>query len=143
MYQIQGLKTNEIEVKNEELRTSDATETKPKSKSKLIIVSTAKKNLPIPTSNIAYIFKDEAFTFLQTFDGQQYMMNYTLEELMLLLDDADFFRANRQIIISLKSCASFTNEENGKISLELLPKYKGDTFISQKKASEFRQWLHR
>jgi LytTr DNA-binding domain len=136
-----GVEESETPTENKKEATSNTTSTK--SKTSIIIVSSGKKNLPIATNNIAYIFKSEEYTFLQTRDGNKFMMNYTLEELMGLLDDQEFFRANRQIIISLQSCQSFCNEENGKISLELSPSFQGDAIISQKKAPEFRKWLER
>ena len=134
LFQIQSLQSNVITAENSKVN---------KVKTSIIIVSSGKKNIPIQTAEIAYIFKSEEFTYLQTFDNNQYMMSYSLEELMSLLEEKDFFRANRQIIISIKSMLSFSNEENGKISLELSPKYKGDAIVSQKKASEFRKWLDR
>jgi DNA-binding LytR/AlgR family response regulator len=61
--------------------------------------------------------------------------------LVRLLDESIFFRANRQFIINIKACHYFTNEENGKLALQLIPTHKEEVVISQKRASAFKEWL--
>jgi hypothetical protein len=53
-----------------------------------------------------------------------------------------FFRANRQVIINIRACQYFTNEENGKLALYLVPAFQGEVIISQKRATAFRDWLN-
>ncbi len=63
--------------------------------------------------------------------------------MMSLLDEEQFFRANRQFIINTRSCQYFTNEENGKLAISLLPPFQDEVIISQKRSSVFKEWLNK
>ena len=115
-----------------------------KSPVKLLIAYSGNKNIPLLVEDVAYIYKQGMYIQLKTFKNETYLLNHSLEEVMQLLGDGLFFRANRQFIINIKSCQFFTNEENGKLALHLLPAYKEeDIIISQKRASAFKEWLNR
>ncbi len=111
---------------------------------RLLIAFSGNKNIPLHVEDVAYIYKQGMYIQLRTFKNETYLLNHSLEEVMQLLNDELFFRANRQFIINLKSCQFFTNEENGKLALHLLPAYEeDDIIISQKRASSFKEWLGR
>jgi DNA-binding LytR/AlgR family response regulator len=61
--------------------------------------------------------------------------------LVRLLDESIFFRANRQFIINIKACHYFTNEENGKLALQLIPTHKEEVVISQKELQLLKNGL--
>lgn len=113
------------------------------SKIRVLIAVSGNKNIPIPVQDIAYIRKNGNFNQLTTFSSQSYLLNHSLEELMTLLDEQFFFRANRQVIINIRACQYFTNEENGKLALELLPPLDEEVLISQKRAPAFKDWLNK
>ena len=115
----------------------------PSQKVRTLVAVSGNKNVPIATEQIAYIIKEGNFTKLTTFQSHSYLLNHTLDDLMNLLDDASFFRANRQAIINIKACHYFTNEENGKLALHLTPATEDEVIISQKRASLFKEWLHK
>lgn len=119
------------------------TETAPPIKLKSVIAVMGNKNIPIPVDDIAYLYKEGNYIQLKTFKEQTYLLNHTLEELMQLFDESNFFRVNRQFIVSLKACHFFTNEENGKLELHLLPEHNNEVIISQKRAQLFKEWLNR
>jgi hypothetical protein len=110
---------------------------------RILVAVSGNKNIPIPVETIAYIHKKGTYTTLTTFQSETYLLNHPLDELIKLLDPALFFRANRQFIINLKACHYFTNEENGKLAIHLLPAYEEEVTISQKRSSAFKEWLNR
>jgi len=110
---------------------------------KTLVAVSGNKNIPIPVEEIAYFFKEGNYTTLKTFGSETYLLNHTLDELTNLLGKDLFFRANRQYIINIKSCRFFTNEENGKLSLELEPAVTDEVVISQKRATLFKEWLNK
>ncbi len=121
----------------------DFTESSNAAKIKILVAVSGNKNIPIPVETIAYFYKDGNYTTLKTFQAETYLLNHSLDELMKLLEETFFFRANRQFIINLKSCHYFTNEENGKLQVHLIPEYDDDVIISQKRASAFKEWLNK
>lgn len=131
---------NSIDIIEEE---PDFTESSNAAKIKILVAVSGNKNIPIPVESIAYFYKDGNYTTLKTFQAETYLLNHSLDELMKLLEETFFFRANRQFIINLKSCHYFTNEENGKLQVHLIPGYDDDVIISQKRASAFKEWLNK
>lgn len=121
---------------------TDFTESNNSTKIKILVAVSGNKNIPIPVETIAYFYKDGNYTTLKTFQSETYLLNHSLDELMKLLEETLFFRANRQFIINLKACHYFTNEENGKLEVHLVPGYEDGVIISQKRAPAFKEWLN-
>lgn len=137
----------ESAVKEEPVQTEEDDEMEDKTvsvspKARVLVAVSGNKNIPIPVENIAYFFKKGNYTNLTNFQGDEYLLNHSLDELGKHLPSALFFRANRQFIINIRACHFFTNEENGKLAIHLIPPYEGDVTISQKRATVFRDWLN-
>lgn len=122
---------------------TDFTETNSTTKIKILVAVSGNKNIPIPVETIAYFYKDGNYTSLKTFQSETYLLNHSLDELMKLLEETLFFRANRQFIINLKACHYFTNEDNGKLEVHLIPTHDAEVIISQKRSSAFKEWLNK
>ncbi|NOT90149.1 LytR/AlgR family response regulator transcription factor [Ferruginibacter sp.] len=122
---------------------ADFTESGTINKIKILVAVSGSKNIPIPVETIAYFYKDGNYTSLKTFQSETYLLNHSLDELMKLLEETLFFRANRQFIINLKACHYFTNEENGKLEVHLMPAYDDGVIISQKRTPAFKEWLNK
>ncbi|MBC7872699.1 MAG: LytTR family transcriptional regulator [Ferruginibacter sp.] len=122
---------------------TDFTDTNQGTKIKILVAVSGNKNIPIPVETIAYFYKDGNYTTLKTFQAETWLLNHSLDELMKLLEESQFFRVNRQFIINLKACHYFTNEENGKLEVHLLPAYENEVIISQKRAPAFKEWLNK
>lgn len=121
----------------------DFIEATPSNKIKILVAVSGNKNIPIPVETIAYFYKDGNYTRLKTFQSETYLLNHSLDELIKLLEEPIFFRANRQFIINLQACHYFTNEENGKLEVHLAPAVDDEVIISQKRAAAFKEWLNR
>lgn len=129
--------TEDIAEENDFIQTSST------AKIKILVAVSGNKNIPIPVETIAYFYKTGNYTTLKTFQSETYLLNHSLDELMKLLEETFFFRANRQFIINLKACQYFTNEENGKLAIHLSPAYDDEIFISQKRTPAFKEWLNK
>lgn len=107
----------------------------------LILVNKGTQNLPLPVEEIAYAYRNGDYTYLKRFDGEHFLVAYSLDDLEAMLDEANFFRTNRQMIVQRKAVHSFSPQEFGKLSLQLEPAFKEPVIVSQKKAPVFRNWL--
>jgi hypothetical protein len=105
-------------------------------------VKKGNKTIPVTVNEIAYIFKDGDLTYLRSFKDETYLIDATLEALGQQLDPVNFFRANRQIIMSLHSFKSFSPEDYGKLKVFLNPPSMEHTIISQKRAPLFKKWVN-
>ena len=99
------------------------------------------KLIPLPTSNIAYIYIEDKLVKTIALDEHVYYMSQTLDEIMLQLSPDDFFRANRQFIVSRKAIKDVTIWFGNKLSLNLVVKVPEEIIISKAKVSEFKNWF--
>jgi len=95
----------------------------------------------IETADVAYFYSEEKITFLVTKDNQRLPIDYSLDKLTPILNPTDFFRANRQFLLSLPAIKNIHTYSNSKLKLELQPDPKTEVFISKEKVSSFKDWL--
>ena len=59
-----------------------------------------KKYLTVPTKNIAFFYVKYESSTMMCFDGREYAVNHSLEQIQQLLAPEQFFRLNRQYLIN-------------------------------------------
>jgi DNA-binding LytR/AlgR family response regulator len=99
------------------------------------------KLIPLRVDDFASLYIENGIVRLITFSGQTYVMDQTLEELEVMLNPADFFRANRQTIISRDAVSDIDLWFNGKLSVNLKIRFPGKILISKAKAPDFKEWF--
>lgn len=97
--------------------------------------------IPLNCENVAYVLSEDGATIIVTVNGKRYFFNDSLDQLEKDLDPKDFFRANRQLIISAKAVQKVYNYGNQKLKLSIIPQTNFDIIISKLKATAFKEWL--
>ena len=106
------------------------------------LISGDEKLYTLQVEDIAYFYSENKITFAVTQKGQEHIINLSLNKQMEQLASEQFFRANRQIIISIASIDHAEPYFNGKIVVSVLPPYKVQITISEEKLSSFKLWLN-
>jgi two-component system LytT family response regulator len=106
-----------------------------------ILVKQGQRMFPITTREVAYFFTKDKLNYVRTKSNQQYLVDYTLDELEKSLDVKNFFRANRQYLIEFDAVARVHQYFHSKLKVELSPKPEEDVVISREKAADLRLWL--
>src|SRR6266851_2099137 len=57
----------------------------------------------VPTESIAFFYVKYETTTMVGFDGQEYFVNYSLENIQNLVTDKQFFRLNRQYLVNFQA----------------------------------------
>jgi two-component system, LytTR family, response regulator LytT len=91
---------------------------------------------------VAYFYSEFKITNLVTHDGKRHALDQTLEELESELNPSEFYRANRQFIVSAKSIADIRAHFGNKLKLYVQPDYPEEVLVSKEKAAEFKAWLN-
>jgi DNA-binding LytR/AlgR family response regulator len=99
------------------------------------------KLLPVQTSQIACFFIDAGLVKARTFEDRTYTFEYTLDELAGILNPNDFFRANRQFIISRSSIKDIDFWFNSRLSVNLIVQVPEKILISKARVPEFKKWF--
>ena len=105
------------------------------------LVRQGEQLLPLPVAEAAwFISRNETVTLVAT-DGRRFMLDYTLEQLESLLNPAQFFRLNRQLIAQLPAVRRLHPHFNGKLLVELHPAPAEEVLVSREKAPALKAWL--
>lgn len=105
------------------------------------LVKQGQRLIPIDINEIAFFYTEDKISFIKTFNEHRFIVDYSLDELEELLNPADFFRANRQFIVSPKSLEGIHHHFNGKLKINLKPSTSEDVYVSRERASDFKKWL--
>lgn len=99
------------------------------------------KIIPLHRDQIAFCYTTNERVAAYDFEGIAYPLDKTLEALQILLPERDFFRANRQFIISRRAVEEITVWFGSRLSLSLKVATPERIVISKARAPEFKSWL--
>lgn len=95
----------------------------------------------LTVENIAYCVSENKNTYAKTFDGLTYPMDHNLDSLEEMLDPQQFFRINRQFLISLRSIKEMKVYTKARVIIKLEPPVKDPPIVSADRAADFKLWL--
>ncbi len=93
----------------------------------------------ILTEEVAYFYYNDGLSYLQT-SNKCLPIDYTLDQLIEELDPKEFFRINRQFIISLKCIEEIHSYFNSRLLLTLSPKPASEVIVSRERVLNFKIW---
>ncbi|MFZ4796788.1 MAG: LytR/AlgR family response regulator transcription factor [Bacteroidia bacterium] len=110
-------------------------------KKERFLVKLGDRLISVSTNDIAYFNSKDKLTFLVTKNSNKYVVDYTLDELNLILDSKNFFHLNRQFIAAFSSIINIHTYFNGKLKIQLFPTVDEEVIVSREKANELKNWL--
>ena len=113
---------------------------KPKFKS-CFLLPERDKLVPLPTNDIAYAYIDTKTVKLVTFDDKTFFMNQTLDDILAQLDPHEFFRANRQFLISRNAVKDVSVWFGNKLAINLTVETPEKVIVSKARVAEFKAWF--
>ena len=97
--------------------------------------------IPLGVEKIAYFYIEDELIFCKTHEPKRYVVDLALDKVENQTDPQEFFRVNRQFLISRQSVVSASQHFNRKLKLDLIPPPETDVIISKTKAIAFKKWL--
>jgi DNA-binding LytR/AlgR family response regulator len=97
----------------------------------------------ISVDDINHFVSKEKATFAMTKEGRRYLLDFTLDQLMEILDPAHFFRINRQYIISIHGFDDIISYSNNRLKIHLKHDKTMDAIVSRERVLDFKKWLDR
>ena len=95
----------------------------------------------IPTDEIKAFYSLEKGSYFLTKQNRNYVVDYTLEQLMELLNPTDFFRINRKFIVHIDAPETIIAHTNSRLKL-VVNGYEGESIIvAREKVQSFKAWL--
>lgn len=99
------------------------------------------KYLTVQTENIAYFFIKNETPTIMTFDKGEYPITQSLDEVHKLLSPSQFFRVNRQYLVSFSAIREAEHYFSRKLILKLTVPTEEKLLVGKEKATAFLGWL--
>jgi two-component system response regulator LytT len=106
------------------------------------LVHFREKLIPVEALKIAWFYTANEIVYACTTAHQQYIMDFTMEQLEQQLDPLEFFRANRQFIINRNAITEVDFYFNGRLSVKVNPEPGEQILISKARVPEYKAWMN-
>ena len=130
-----------IERKEYSERVSEVAQTRPAEQT--FLVHFRDKIIPLKSEDVAFFHTFEERVTAYCHNGDKYQIDLTLEALQSKLPSKDFFRANRQFIISHKSVKDISVWFGSRLSANLTLETPERIVIPKARVHDFKEWLKR
>ncbi|MDP3002626.1 MAG: LytTR family DNA-binding domain-containing protein [Bacteroidales bacterium] len=106
------------------------------------LIKIGDKYRSVPAGEISHFHICERNVFLSDYQGKDYGVDYSLEQLQSMLDPRKFFRINRECIVNIDAITLMHSYSTSRLQLTLKSKEKSDLFVvSRDKVAEFKRWV--
>lgn len=106
------------------------------------LIAGADRFLTLPVDDVAYFYSENKVTTAVTFAGRNHVVDLPLSRLEEQLDPDRFFRANRQVLLSVGAIDRLEPYFNGKGSVTVRPPHKERITVSEERVPLFKAWLN-
>jgi len=106
------------------------------------LIKIGAKYRSVTTGEISHFHILERSVFLSDYQGKDYCVDYTLEQLHSILDPRRFFRINRECIVNIDAITLMYSYSSSRLQLTLKGIEKSDLFVvSRDKVALFKKWI--
>ena len=110
-------------------------------KRKSYLVYHQDKIIPLAVEDISWFYKSNQVTYACTNSNKKYVIDDTLDKIQNEVSSVNFYRANRQFIISKNAIENISIYFNGRLIINILPKPDEKIIVSKAKSNDFKNWL--
>ena len=110
-------------------------------KRKSYLVYHQDKLIPLAVDDISWFYKSNKVTYACTISNKKYVIDDVLDKIQNEVSSVNFYRANRQFIISKNAIENIAIYFNGRLIVNILPKPDEKIIVSKAKATDFKNWL--
>lgn len=107
------------------------------------MVKSGDKIKTIPIGEILAFYSMEKATFLYTTSNRSFYLDYSLDQLELLIDPDIYFKINRKYIVSFQACNNILAWSNSRLQLRIEGISDKDVIVARERVNDFKKWLDR
>ena len=96
----------------------------------------------VETSNIAFFYSEDKYTYLHRFDGKRFIISYSLEQIDRIVRADSFFRVSRNCICNIRSIAKMSKYFAGRIKISCNPNCPHELIVSRNRVNKFLDWVN-
>ncbi len=106
-----------------------------------LLIAVKDRLVPVSMDEVACIYSTGRKTQLHLKDGRVLQYGKSLDSIILTLDPARFYRANKQYIVARDCVIDLVVWFDSRLLINMNIKVPEPLFVSKNKASEFKNWL--
>jgi DNA-binding LytR/AlgR family response regulator len=92
-------------------------------------------------NEIACFYSRDKGTFLFTKAGKQFLVDFPLDRLEVLIDPLQFYRVNRKHFIHVSAIEKVIQHSNSRQKIILQPAFDEDIIVARERVKDFKNWL--
>jgi two-component system, LytTR family, response regulator LytT len=108
---------------------------------KSFLVFKDNKYLTVSIENIAFFYVKYESSIIARFDGKEYFVHHSLDQIQSLLNGNQFFRVNRQYLINFHAIKEVEHYFARKLLVNLTVPVSDKLLITKEKVTNFLRWL--
>lgn len=98
----------------------------------------------VSVNDINHIYIENKGTYVQTFASRSYAIDFTIDQLMDILDPEKFYRINRSCVVNIDAITQLSAYSTSRLQLSLENQNKNELFVvSRDRVSDFKKWMDR
>lgn len=106
-----------------------------------ILVYYREKIIPVKVADLCFVHVSNGAVILRTFDKKEYPVQYSIDQMENMLNQQQFFRANRQFIINRDIIRGVEHHFNRRLLVDTICQTPEVIIISRLKVQSFLRWL--
>lgn len=106
-----------------------------------LLVPVKDKLVPVSLSDVACIYSTGRKTQIYLKSGKMMLYNHSLDSIIVGLDPAGFFRANKQYIVARDCVKEIVIWFDSRLLIKMPIELPEPLFVSKNKAAEFKNWM--
>ncbi|MBG0858991.1 MAG: response regulator transcription factor [Bacteroidales bacterium] len=106
------------------------------------LIKIGEKYRSVPAAEISHFLIRERNVFLCDFQGRDFGVDYSLDQIQSMLDPRRFFRINRDCIVNINAITMMHSYSSSRLQLVMKNMSKSEDFIvSRDRVAEFKRWV--
>lgn len=108
------------------------------------LIRIGEKYRSVPIAEVSHFHISERNVFLADYNGKDYGLDNSLEDLQGMLDPRKFFRINRECIVNIEAISLMHSYSSSRLQLALKNCEQSEIFVvSREKVADFKKWIDR
>ncbi len=95
----------------------------------------------VPIDEVSCFYSLDKGTFLKTIDDHNYLIDYSLEQLLMVLQPDIFFRVNRKYIVRVDQIKDIIAWSNSRLRITMKTPTDDEIVVARERVKDFKRWL--
>lgn len=97
--------------------------------------------ISIKIEDVSHFVFEDGCVLLVTYFNKKFIIDYSLDDVLQLIEPKHFFRINRKVIVNINSIQKISNYFNSRLKVTITNLLDEDCVVSRERVADFKAWL--